>query len=93
MHPTLLPRHADLLTALDETLIRLVPSLTLCSIQGVMVLGNMQIEEMLCRQVSLTLYAPVHVRLLIVNLVVFVACEVEAMVRWQCAAYFVLRFG
>lgn len=92
MHAALLPCRAHLVTPFNEALVGLVASLTLSFSNGIVVLFDVQGKKVVGWQVLATFYAPIHVRLLVVNFVVRVARKPNHLVRWQSATdYFLLR--
>jgi len=71
----------------DGRTYRLLASFSLGSVEGIMVLGDVQKQDVLIREVLLALGAPVHVGLMVVYMIVFEGRECKWLVRGKQALH------
>ncbi len=87
MTPAFLPVRADFVAVFDEAGVRLLSSITLCSEQTIVVLGDVQVEEARRGEVGGAFRAAIGVGLSVVAFIVGVGWEGERLVGRKGAAH------
>lgn len=87
MQTPLLRGATEAVAVWDEAGIRLLAPFSLGCVDGVMILGNVQVQEMLIWKIPLAFRAPVQVGLAVVNVIVFKGGEIKGLMRRQRALH------